>query len=50
MIRLTLGSVPVADRHPGRRPVDDRAALAGIVFVLRTGISSNQLNCLSGWS
>src|SRR3954463_10204900 len=30
-------------RHPGRRPVDDRAALAGIVFVLKTGIASNQL-------
>ena len=22
-------------RHPGRRPADDRAALAGIVFVLK---------------
>ena len=30
-------------RHPGRRPVDDRAALAGIVFVLKTGIAWNQL-------
>ena len=30
-------------RHPGRRPIDDRAALAGIVFVLRTGITWNQL-------
>ncbi|SFT80742.1 Putative transposase of IS4/5 family [Geodermatophilus amargosae] len=29
--------------HPGRLPVDDRAALAGIVFVLRTGIAWNQL-------
>ena len=26
-------------RHPGRRPIDDRAALAGIVFVLKTGIT-----------
>ncbi len=24
-------------RHPGRRLIDDRAALAGIVFVLKTG-------------
>src|SRR5215207_2544250 len=30
-------------RHPGRRPADDRAALAGIVFVLKTGITWNQL-------
>ena len=30
-------------RHPGRRPIDDRAALAGIVFVLKTGIAWNQL-------
>lgn len=27
----------------GRRPVEDRAALAGIVFVLKTGIACNQL-------
>lgn len=25
-------------RFPGRKPVDDRAALTGILFVLRTGI------------
>ena len=30
-------------RYPGRRPIDDRAALAGIVFVLKTGIVWNQL-------
>jgi len=30
-------------RHPGRRPIDDRAALAGIVFVLKTEITWNQL-------
>ena len=34
---------PRRHRHPGRRPVDDRAALAGIVFVLKTGIGWNQL-------
>jgi hypothetical protein len=27
----------------GRRPIDDRAALAGIVFVLKTEITWNQL-------
>lgn len=30
-------------RYPGRRSIDDRAALAGIVFVLKTGITWNQL-------
>ena len=34
---------PRRHRHPGRRPIDDRAALAGIVFVLKTGIAWNQL-------
>ena len=30
-------------RYPGRRRADDRAALAGVVFVLKTGIAWNQL-------
>src|SRR5215217_7474157 len=30
-------------RYPGRRPIDDRAALGGIVFVLKTGINWSQL-------
>jgi transposase len=34
---------PRRHRYPGRRPLDDRAALAGIVFVLKTGIAWNQL-------
>ena len=34
---------PRRHRHSGRRPVGDRAALAGIVFVLKTGIAWNQL-------
>ena len=34
---------PRRDRYPGRRPIDDRAALAGIVFVLKMGIAWNQL-------
>ncbi|MGW5153466.1 transposase, partial [Rhodococcus koreensis] len=25
-------------RFPGRKPVDDRVALGGIIFVLRTGV------------
>src|SRR3954463_10692774 len=33
---------PRRSRYPGRRPIDDRAALAGIVFVLKTGITWNQ--------
>jgi transposase len=34
---------PRRHRYPGRRPIDDRVALAGIVFVLKTGIAWNQL-------
>ena len=34
---------PRRRRYPGRRPIDDRAALAGIVFVLKTGIAWYQL-------
>jgi transposase len=34
---------PRRSRFPGRRPIEDRAALAGIVFVLKTGITWNQL-------
>ncbi len=30
-------------RYPGCRPIDDRAALGGIVFVLTTGITCNPL-------
>jgi transposase len=30
-------------RYPGRLPVDDRAALAGIVFVLKSGITWREL-------
>jgi transposase len=30
-------------RFPGRKPVADRVALAGIVFVLKTGITWNEL-------
>jgi transposase len=34
---------PRRARHPGRLPADDRAALAGIVFVLKTGITWREL-------
>jgi len=34
---------PRRHRYPGRRPVGGRAALAGIVFVLKAGITWNQL-------
>jgi transposase len=34
---------PRRHRFPGRKPVEDRVALAGIVFVLKTGITWNQL-------
>ena len=34
---------PRRHRYPGRRRVGDRSALAGIVFVLKTGIAWNQL-------
>ncbi len=34
---------PRRHRYPGRLPIDDRAALAGILFVLKTGINWNQL-------
>ena len=38
-------------RYPGRKRADDRAALAGIVFVLKTGIAGNQLpRAVSGCS
>jgi transposase len=30
-------------RHPGRKRLDDRPTLAGIMFVLRTGIAWQQL-------
>ena len=30
-------------RHPGRRPLDNRAALTGILFVLKTGLPWNEL-------
>ena len=34
---------PRRHRYPGRRAVDDRAVLASIIFLLKTGIAWNQL-------
>lgn len=35
-------------RHPGRKPLDRRKVLTGILFVLRTGIRWNDLPCELG--
>ncbi|NMH95109.1 IS5 family transposase [Pseudonocardia bannensis] len=40
---LLPARAPRRRRFPGRLPVDDRVALAGVVYVLRTGITWNQL-------
>src|SRR5262245_14904775 len=37
-------------RSPGRKPVDNRTALTGIVFVLKTGIPWEDLPCEMGCS
>jgi transposase len=37
-------------RYPGRRPVHDRATLAGILFVLRTGVAWRDLPATFGCS
>jgi transposase len=36
-------------RHPGRKPLDRRKVLTGILFVLRTGIRWNDLPTELGW-
>jgi len=40
---LLPARAPRRSRYPGRLPVDDRTALAGIVFVVKTGISWREL-------
>jgi transposase len=35
--------------HPGRKPLEDRAVLNGIVFVLKTGIDWDDLPAELGW-
>jgi transposase len=53
-IEPLLPSKPRRVRFPGRRPLDDRKALTGILFVLRTGIPwedlPQELGCGSGMS
>jgi transposase len=43
---------PRRHRYPGRKPIDDRKALTGILFVLKTGIAwedlPQELGCGSG--
>ena len=43
---------PRREKYPGRKPVPDRAALSGILFVLRTGLRwrdlPTELGCGSG--
>lgn len=45
---------PRRRRYPGRKPIDDRRALTGIVFVLKTGMAwedlPQELGCGSGMS
>ena len=36
-------------RHPGRKPLDNRAVLTGILYVLRTGIGWEYLPQEKGW-
>jgi hypothetical protein len=40
---LSPACAPRRHRHPGRLPMNDRAALAGVAFVLEAGIGWNQL-------
>ena len=35
-------------RYPGRKPLDNRAALTGILFVLKTGLPWNELPRVMG--
>ena len=43
---------PRRTRYPGRKPIDDRKALTGILFVLKTGIAwedlPQEMGCGSG--
>lgn len=53
-IEPLLPSRPRRARFPGRKPLDDRKALTGILFVLKTGIAwedlPQELGCGSGMS
>jgi transposase len=47
-----IPSVPRRQRYPGRKRIDDRKALTGIIFVLQTGIPwehlPQEMGCGSG--
>jgi transposase len=43
LIQPLLPRSPRRHRYPGRRPIDDRLVLSGIVFVLSTGIAWQRL-------
>lgn len=49
---LLPASKPRRSRHPGRKPIDNRQALSGILFVLKTGIPweylPQEMGCGSG--
>src|SRR5437667_331174 len=40
---------PRRRRYPGRKPLNDRKVLTGIVFVLKTGINWEDLPAELGW-
>jgi len=51
---LLPAAKPRRTRYPGRKPLDDRAVLTGILFVLRSGIPwemlPQEMGCGSGMS
>ncbi|PQV44170.1 transposase [Paraburkholderia sp. BL21I4N1] len=51
---LLLPPKPRRIRHPGRKPLDDRAVLTGILFILQTGLRwdllPREMGCGSGMS
>jgi transposase len=53
-IEALLPSKPRRSRFPGRKPLDNRKALTGILFVLKTGIAwedlPQELGCGCGMS
>src|SRR5438093_12110939 len=43
LVEPLIPKVPRRYRYPGRKRIDDRKVLSGILFVLRTGIGWEQL-------
>lgn len=41
---------PRRSRYPGRKPLDDRALLTGILFILQTGLRWDFLPREMGWA